>query len=575
MNRQMKPVHMASTSSSSPFSSLAESSLVSLEDHVPDFVNVDERYRCAICHNVLKDPVQTKCGHRLCEGCVEALFQQGEPVTCPQADEYCEKLMRSDIYPDVSARREIRNLPVYCPFKSYGCGRNVPLKDVNKHATDCTFKPVECPNRHNGCKEILPQKSLDAHVKQCQYRQVQCDQCRQPIPIAMAQKHKESDCPEANVACPYKCGAPQMKRKELERHFNVCKKKPQECKFKSVGCTYTGSAQDIAEHEKRDISQHLELVTMYTGNMDLQSMQIRAELGNITTERDHLKVQLEKTLSENASLKESVGKLETTFRDMRLKMVSQTERVIKLERRVEELPRKEHLEQQSRELTTLREQSQSLTDQIAGMEGGQTVARYGSLSTMADAFTTQLAAHDRQIGIHDVRIAEMDLRFQILETASYDGVLLWKIRDYTRRKQEAVSGRTLSLYSQPFYTSKYGYKMCARVYLNGDGMGKTTHVSLFFVIMRGEYDSLLPWPFQQKVTLYLLDQGVERRHLSDHFHPDPSSSSFRKPQTEMNIASGCPLFVSHSVLENPTNNYLKDDTIFIKIAVETANLRIV
>ncbi len=191
----------------------------------------------------------------------------------------------------------------------------------------------------------------------------------------------------------------------------------------------------------------------------------------------------------------------------------------------------------------------------------------------SDAFSTQLAAHDRQIGIHDVRIAEMDLRFQILETASYDGVLLWKIRDYTRRKQEAVSGRTLSFYSQPFYTHKYGYKMCSRVYLNGDGMGKTTHVSLFFVIMRGEYDALLPWPFQQKVTLYLLDQGVERRHLSDHFHPDPSSSSFRKPQTEMNIASGCPLFVSHSVLENPTNNYLQDDTIFIKVAVETGNMR--
>ena len=82
----------------------------------------------------------------------------------------------------------------------------------------------------------------------------------------------------------------------------------------------------------------------------------------------------------------------------------------------------------------------------------------------------------------DVQMAEMDLRFQILETASYDGTLLWKKRNYTRRKQEAISGKTLTLYSQPFYTHKYGYRMCARINLNG--MGKGTH-------MRGEVSMII------------------------------------------------------------------------------------
>lgn len=50
-----------------------------------------------------------------------------------------------------------------------------------------------------------------------------------------------------------------------------------------------------------------------------------------------------------------------------------------------------------------------------------------------------------------------------------------------------------------FYTAKYGYKVCLRVYLNGDGTGKGTHVSLFFVVMKGDYDALLPWPFRHKV----------------------------------------------------------------------------
>ena len=125
----------------------------------------------------------------------------------------------------------------------------------------------------------------------------------------------------------------------------------------------------------------------------------------------------------------------------------------------------------------------------------------------------------------------------------------------------------MSLYSQPFYTDRCGYKMCGRVYLNGDGMGKGTHLSLFVVLMRGEFDATLEWPFRQKVTLSLHDQSPACCDLSDTFHPDPTSSSFRRPTTEMNIASGCPMFISHSDLQN--SHFLKDDTIYMKIVVGT------
>ena len=66
----------------------------------------------------------------------------------------------------------------------------------------------------------------------------------------------------------------------------------------------------------------------------------------------------------------------------------------------------------------------------------------------------------------------MDLRFQLLEASSYNGTLVWKITNYSKRKDSAVAGNTLSLYSQPFYTNRRGYKMCGRVYPNGDGMGE-------------------------------------------------------------------------------------------------------
>ena len=161
---------------------------------------------------------------------------------------------------------------------------------------------------------------------------------------------------------------------------------------------------------------------------------------------------------------------------------------------------------------------------------------------------------------------DFDIRLQLVERATYDGILLWKIDNFEQRRREAIDGTTLSLYSTPFYTSKQGYKMCARVYLNGDGMGKGSHLSLFFVVMKGPNDALLPWPFQQKVTILLVNQ-YGKKNVIDQFRPDPQSSSFQRPfNREMNIASGCPLFCR---LDSLKDGYIKDDCLFIGVVVDT------
>lgn len=73
-----------------------------------------------------------------------------------------------------------------------------------------------------------------------------------------------------------------------------------------------------------------------------------------------------------------------------------------------------------------------------------------------------------------------------------------------------------------------------------------------------------------QVTLMLLDQN-NREHVIDAFRPDVTSSSFQRPVTEMNIASGCPLFCPVSKLE-AKNSYVRDDAIFIKAIVDLTGL---
>ena len=57
---------------------------------------------------------------------------------------------------------------------------------------------------------------------------------------------------------------------------------------------------------------------------------------------------------------------------------------------------------------------------------------------------------------------DQELRIQLLEQATHNGILVWKIDEVSRRMDEAVKGITVSLFSAPFYSDPRGYKMCAR-----------------------------------------------------------------------------------------------------------------
>ncbi|XP_067938702.1 TNF receptor-associated factor 5-like isoform X2 [Watersipora subatra] len=161
---------------------------------------------------------------------------------------------------------------------------------------------------------------------------------------------------------------------------------------------------------------------------------------------------------------------------------------------------------------------------------------------------------------------EMEKRLKGQKSASYEGVLIWRISDYKRKKSDAIRGLQMSIYSYPFYSSRYGYKICAKACLNGDELGRGKCLSLFFVLMRGEYDEHLTFPFKQRVTFTLICPSNSELDKHETFVPDQDSSSFRKPLTDMNIASGCPQFALHSEVES--RHFLVSDSIYLRVKVE-------
>ena len=114
--------------------------------------------------------------------------------------------------------------------------------------------------------------------------------------------------------------------------------------------------------------------------------------------------------------------------------------------------------------------------------------------------------------------------------------------------------------------------MRARLYLNGDGNARRTHISLFFVLMRGPNDAILKFPFSYKVSFCLFDQTSQQRHIIDSFRPDTRSNSFQRPRSEMNIASGIPKFFPLTMIEQEGNSYVRDDTMFIRVMVDFGDI---
>ncbi|XP_029192548.1 TNF receptor-associated factor 4-like [Acropora muricata] len=198
------------------------------------------------------------------------------------------------------------------------------------------------------------------------------------------------------------------------------------------------------------------------------------------------------------------------------------------------------------------------------------------------AIFIKMTEQDERLNKHELALKEntdfikgVDKRVGDLEKIA-NSQLIWRIEDYTRKLKEARAGNADTLFSPTFTTSKHGYRLCASVCLNGDGKGKGTHMSVFISVLKGAFDSLLKWPFDYRVTFYLLDQDedhLQRKHIKFSIKPNPCPENepfLGRPKLEKNASFGGAKFAKHEEID--TRHYVKDDTIFLKIAIDCDGL---
>ena len=146
------------------------------------------------------------------------------------------------------------------------------------------------------------------------------------------------------------------------------------------------------------------------------------------------------------------------------------------------------------------------------------------------------------------------------------GKYTWKINGFSDVLRQA-KGKKIRIGSEPFYHTGYKFRLLLK--LNGNKTGKDAHLSLYFRIMKGEYDAILPWPFHKKLKLSLIDQQENlnnRVNIVQSFTANPENRKcFGRPMTDENSSHGFPMFASHDQLSK--RRYIVDDTIFIQLQV--------
>ena len=162
---------------------------------------------CPICCLIPRKPQKVECcGYVFCHNCINA------EKSCP--------LCRTDNFRSMRDRkceRKIVSLKVHCPNHNKGCKWTGELKNVEEHL------------------KKDPTTSGEDRVRGCGYQLSFCDKCEETVMYVRMKTHLEEDCNHRIIAC------------ELE----------------SVGCDFSGSKYQMANHIQDDMLQYLSLVTRF------------------------------------------------------------------------------------------------------------------------------------------------------------------------------------------------------------------------------------------------------------------------------------------------------------------------
>ena len=163
-------------------------------------------------------------------------------------------------------------------------------------------------------------------------------------------------------------------------------------------------------------------------------------------------------------------------------------------------------------------------------------------------------------------------RIHALENKPF--IYMWKINGFSE-----INGRIsltqagpFSKDSDPFYTGECSYKVRLRLELSYSKFGRNNCMAIYLIIMKGDFDSFLKWPFAKRATVTLLDQqqnSNERKNITATLPENQLQQEWNlRPCREYeNRVFQFALRVSRELLRG--GGYVQDNSFFIQAKFET------
>ena len=316
---------------------------------------------------------------------------------------------------------------------------------------------VLCSHREAGCDWVgelgsLPQHlnvacedDVSARLNGCKFAQLQCIHCKQLIERQSITKHETDQCLERPYSCDY-CNDYSSTCKDVtDNHWPICPCRSVPCPNE---CGKYLLRKDVGAHQANDCLLQVVKCSFSFAGCKIEIP--RKEMATHITESlaDHMSLQ---AISHQLQLKE----LQADIKELK----------------AENQKLKDELDDQHWKLKDqLDEQNQKIAE----------ILRNPKVSKEVPATVSGPNAE----AISDTNVAPVLIVFKDFQQHT-----IW--------------------WSSPFYTHPQGYKMCLKVFPNGNRSGENTHISVYINILKGEFDDQLLWPFRGDFTIRLLRNNSE------------------------------------------------------------------
>lgn len=268
------------------------------------FVEEPERkYVCPVCLVVMKDAVQTICGHRFCKLCIEKVSSRSGRCKCPVDNTWFHT--KDEMFADIAVRREIQSLKVRCYQHDSGCAWTGDLLDLQGHAGGCEHIEIRC---EFGCGEHVRRADVPHHREVCDLRPVSCEHCSLSTTSVAITRHQLLDCRKFPVVCSL-CGKSGISREDISCHLNEktgdCPRVIIPCLYKKYGCQFAGRREAMSQHEEEASHLHIGYLEKKIDNQDQQIESLTELLQQVTRNVEENKTQFTEvveTLKRNQSM---------------------------------------------------------------------------------------------------------------------------------------------------------------------------------------------------------------------------------------------------------------------------------